>query len=161
MSYSLLPTTLTPVQEATAFTRTVNIALTSTSPAISSLVVTPAANVGGMLTVTNNLTLDPGAPLDSNTFSIVGQYQNNFISSLKYLDIDKAEKTIVSKTSFQELPAEYFTVVEYLASTEVNFTACYSVEINGNIIGNVTQQVNNNYTPGKESLIAAVAGGKV
>lgn len=161
MAYSLSPTILTPISEATTFTHTVNIQLADLDPAITSLVVTPAANVGGILNITNNLTLDPAAALDANTFVISGQYKNNFISSLKYLDKSKVETTITSKTTFQELPPEYFTVVEYLASTEPSFTAVFSVQINGNIIGNVTQQVNNNWTPGKESLISAVAGGKV
>lgn len=161
MAYSLSPTTLAPISEATTFTRTVNVALTASDPAITSLVVTPAANVSGILSITNNLTLNPSAPLNANTFTISGQYKNNFIASLKYLDKSKVETTITSKTTFQELPAEYFTVVEYLASTEPSFMATFSVQVNGNVIGNVTQQVNNNWTPGQESLISAVAGGKV
>jgi len=161
MAYSLSPTILAPISEATAFTRTVNIALIANSTAITSLVVTPAANVSGIFSITNNLTLDPSAPLDANTFVISGRYKDNFIAQLKYLDTGKVETTITSKTIFQELPPEYFTVVEYLASTETSFMAMFSVQINGNVIGNVTQQVNNNWTPGRDSLIAAVAGGKV
>jgi xanthine/uracil/vitamin C permease (AzgA family) len=52
-------------------------------------------------------------------------------------------------------------IVEYLASMTTSFTASYTVAVNGSIIGTVTQQVNNNYTPGRDALISAVAGGQV
>jgi hypothetical protein len=39
-------------------------------------------------------------------------------------------------------------------------TASYSVLVNGNELGPVTQVINNNYTPGKDFLVQYVAQGK-
>ncbi len=155
MAYTLSTVVLTEILEATDFTTTVNVTAGAMDPPITSIVVTRADDVSGNLVITTALTPS------SNSFTISGQYNNNFTKTIKFLDSNKQESTITSKTAFNQLPAGYFMMVEYLASSSTTFSASYQVSINGNLIGTVTQQVNNNYTPGKDALIAAVAGGQV
>jgi hypothetical protein len=155
MAYTLSTVVLTEILEATNFTRTVNVIVDGFDPPISSIGVTKAADVNGNIVITTELTPS------SNSFTISGQYNNNFTQAIKFLDSNKQENTITSKTAFGQLPAGYFMMVEYLASSSTSFIASYQVSVNGNLIGTVTQQVNNNYTPGRDALIAAVAGGQV
>lgn len=151
MAFGLSPTSLTQILEATDFSRTVTITSAALDPPITSIVVSPIGEISG------DLTISTGA----ESFTISGQYTNNFVGSVSYLDARKKAKTITTKNPFAQLEPGYFIVTEYLASSESSFVASYQVTVNGNVIGTVTQQVNNNYTPGKNSLIAAVAGGQM
>jgi len=151
MAYSLSTNTLTQILEATDFSRTVTINSAALDPPITSITVTKVGEINGNIVITTG----------ASSFTISGQYNNNFTKTVTYQDKNKESVTVTSKTAFSALPADYFMIVEYLASLTTTFTASFTVAVNGSYIDTVTQQVNNNYTPGKDSLIAAVAGGKV
>lgn len=172
MAIILSTTILDPTLEFTDFTRTVNVIRTDPmfDPAITSIVVTkefdPILYFGNLNISTNN----------SSFFTISGKYSNNFIDSLKYLDENKNEQVINSKSPYLQnvildnpdtnpisvqLPKNYFMIVEYLASAQTSFVAKYKVDVNGSFLSYVTQIVNNNYTVGRDALIAAVTQGKV
>jgi hypothetical protein len=163
---------LTPILEFTDFSRTVNVIRTDPmfDPPITSIEVTkefdPILFFGALDIITDN----------SSFFTLSGKYSNNFIDSLKYLDENKNEQVIKSKSPYLQtaildnpntnpisvqLPKNYFMIVEYLASTESSFIAKYKVNVNGSFLSYVTQIVNNNYTVGRDALIAAVTQGKV
>jgi hypothetical protein len=150
MAFGLSPTSLTQILEATDFSRTVTITSSLMDPPITSIIVSRIGDTSGNLVIS----------IEEESFTISGQYTNNFIGSLSYLDARKKAKVITTKNPFKQLEPRYFIVTEYLASLETSFVASYQVSVNGNVVGIVTQQVNNNYTPGKDSLIAAVAGGQ-
>ena len=151
MAFGLSPTSLTQILEATDFSRTVTITSDPMDPPITSIIVSRIGDISGNLVIS----------IEAESFTIAGQYTNNFVGSLSYLDARKKEKVVTTKNPFKQLEPRYFIVTEYLASSETSFVASYQVSVNGNVVGTVTQQVNNNYTPGKDSLIAAVAGGQV
>ena len=153
MAYTLSPTTLALIAEDTNFTRTVTIATAPADPLINSIIVTLGDNTAGNILVTTNTV--------ANTIVISGRYNDNFVKIVNYLDAEKQPQTSTSKTAFAELPVGYLLVNEYLASTVTSATATYAVTVNGANLGVVTQQINNNYTPGQTALIAAVAGAQV
>jgi hypothetical protein len=150
MAFGLSPTSLTQILEATDFSRTVTITSGPLDPTITSITVSQIGDISGNLVIS----------IQEESFTISGQYTNNFSGSLSYLDARKNAKVITTKNPFKQLEPRYFIVTEYLASLEASFVASYQVSVNGSVVGIVTQQVNNNYTPGKDSLIAAVAGGQ-
>ena len=153
MAYTLSPTTLALIAEDTDFARTVTIATAPADPLINSIIVTLGDNTAGNILVTTDTV--------ANTIVISGRYNDNFVKIVNYLDAEKQPQTITSKTAFAELPVGYLLVNEYLASTVTSATATYAVTVNGANLGVVTQQINNNYTPGQTALIAAVAGAQV
>ena len=153
MAYTLSPTTLALIAEDTDFARTVTIATAPADPLINSIIVTLGDNTAGNILVTTDTV--------ANTIVISGRYNDNFVKTVNYLDAEKQPQTITSKTAFAELPVGYLLVNEYLASTVTSATATYAVTVNGANLGVVTQQINNNYTPGQTALIAAVAGAQV
>lgn len=153
MAYTLSPTTLALIAEDTNFARTVTIATDPADPLISDIIVTLGDNTTGNILVTTDTV--------ANTIVISGRYSDNFVKIVNYLDAEKQPQTITSKTAFAELPVGYLLVNEYLASTVTSATATYAVTVNGANLGVVTQQINNNYTPGQTALIAAVAGAQV
>ena len=153
MAYTLSPTTLALIAEDTNFARTVTIATDPADPLISDIIVTLGDNTTGNILVTTDTV--------ANTIVISGRYSDNFVKIVNYLDAEKQPQTITSKTAFAELPVGYLLVNEYLASNVTSATATYAVTVNGANLGVVTQQINNNYTPGQTALIAAVAGAQV
>ena len=153
MAYTLSPTTLALIAEDTNFARTVTIATDPADPLISDIIVTLGDNTTGNILVTTDTV--------ANTIVISGRYSDNFVKVVNYLDAEKQPQTITSKTAFAELPVGYLLVNEYLASNVTSATATYAVTVNGANLGVVTQQINNNYTPGQTALIAAVAGAQV
>ena len=153
MAYTLSPTTLALIAEDTDFARTVTIATDPADPLISDIVVTLGDNTAGNILVTTDTV--------ANTVVISGRYNDNFVKIVNYLDAEKQPQTITSKTAFAELPVGYLLVNEYLASTSTSATAPYAVTEIGANLGVVTQEINNNYTPGQTALVAAVAGAQV
>jgi hypothetical protein len=153
MAYTLSPTTLALIAEDTNFARTVTIATDPADPLISDIIVTLGDNTAGNILVTTDTV--------ANTIVISGRYSDNFVKIVNYLDAEKQPQTITSKTAFAELPVGYLLVNEYLASMSTSATATYVVTVNGANLGVVTQEINNNYTPGQTALIAAVAGAQV
>ena len=97
-----------------------------------------------------------------NVITISGEYSNNFQQSITYLDTDRIPR-IVGR--FDQLPEEYFIVSNYTAPAVRSVTAEYAVYSHSSIssdiyVGSITQTVINNYTPGRDSLKAAVIKGQ-
>ena len=156
MSYSVSPEILVPVLESTNFSRSVSVTTSGGliyDPPITSIEVIKGNNTNGDITITVNSGLDG--------FTISGKYLDNFFKVITYLDNDLKPVTISSKSAFTLLPDDYYTVTEYLASHTTTLIADYAVKVNGNFISTITQILFNNYTPGEQALIAAVAKGKV
>ena len=105
--------------------------------------------------------------IEGNVITISGAYSNNFQQSITYLDTDRIPRTV---DRFDQLPEEYFIVSNYTAPAERTVTAEYAVyshsqgaesSISSDIyVGSITQTVINNYTPGRDSLKAAVIKGQ-
>ena len=105
--------------------------------------------------------------ISGNVITISGQYRNNFTQSITYLDLDRIPQTV---GRFDQLPDEYFIVSNYTAPAERAVTAEYQVyrhSIDSEdtaqsdmYVGSITQTVLNNYTPGRDSLKAAVIKGE-
>lgn len=105
--------------------------------------------------------------IEGNVITISGAYNNNFQQSITYLDTDRIPRTV---DRFDQLPEEYFIVSNYTAPAERTVTAEYAVyshslgaesSISSDIyVGSITQTVINNYTPGRDSLKAAVIKGQ-
>ena len=156
MAITLSTTTLPAIEENidNAQNITVGRLLLPPDPNISSVVVTKGANTAGNVVVTVG---SPELITGNVTITFSGRYNDNFTKTITYEAGDKQVKTV---TKFSDIESGYNFVSEYLASGTGTLTASYSVVVNGVEIGPVTQVINNNYTPGKESLIQFVAQGK-
>lgn len=156
MAISLSSTTLSAIEENTEIAQTITVGrlLVPPDPAISSVVVTKGANTAGNVVVTVS---DPALITGNVTITFSGQYYDNFTKTITYEDGNKQVKTVAK---FTDIEPGYNFVSEYLASSLSTLTASYSVLVNGVELGPVTQVINNNYTPGKNSLVQFVAQGK-
>lgn len=107
----------------------------------------------------------PEIAVSGNVITISGEYENNFQQSIAYLDTDRNPAVV---TGFNQLPEQYFIVSNYTAPAVSTITAEYAVfrqtvnDPEGILtpVGQITQSVINNYTPGRDSLKAAVAKGQ-
>lgn len=153
MPYTLSTSTLTQILEGSDFSESVSVLKTNLDPVITSITVSPVEPINGNINI--------GVNVVGESFTISGQYLNNFDKKITYLDDRLDTQVVSSKKAFDAVPDSYFTITEYIASRDTVFTAAYSVTVNGSNIGAITQQVNNNYTPGRDALIAAVQKGKI
>jgi hypothetical protein len=156
MAITLSTTTLPAIEENTDIAQTITVGrlLVPPDPAISSVVVTKGANTSGNVVVTIS---DPGLISGNVTITFSGRYNDNFTKAITYEDGDKQVKTV---TKFTDIEPGYNFVSEYLSTGPSTLTASYSVLVNGDELGPVTQIINNNYTIGKDYLIQYVAQGK-
>jgi hypothetical protein len=94
----------------------------------------------------------------SNNVTISGQYNSNFTTGgISFLDKDSKSQTV---QKFTDVPSDFSTVISYTPSGVSSGVATYTISVNGNIAGNVTQTVINNYSTGRDALVALVAKGK-
>jgi hypothetical protein len=156
MAITLSTTALPAIEENTEIAQTITVGrlLVPPDPAISSVVVTKGANTSGNVVVTIS---DPGLISGNVTITFSGRYNDNFTKAITYEDGDKQVKTV---TKFTDIEPGYNFVSEYLSTGPSTLTASYSVLVNGDELGPVTQIINNNYTIGKDYLIQYVAQGK-
>jgi hypothetical protein len=153
MPYILDTTTLADVLEHTDFSGVVGIVQSDPNiadPPITTITVTR----GSQYTLGPNITSN----ISGNSVTISGQYTDNFTTGgITFLDKDSKSQTV---QKFTDVPADFSTVVSYSPSGVSFGDALYTITVNGNIAGNVTQTVINNYSTGRDSLIALVAKGK-
>ena len=157
MAITLSTTTLTAVTENADISETITVGrvlLPMPDPAISSVVVTKGANTAGNIEIAVSA---PSLIFGNVTITFTGRYNDNFSKTITYEDGDKAVQTV---TKFQDIEPGYNFISEYLAPSGGSITADYSVVVNGEELGPVTQVINNNYTPGKDFLVQFVAQGK-
>jgi len=156
MAISLSSTTLPAIEENTEIAQTITVGrlLVPLDPLISSVVVTKGANTAGNVVVTVG---SPEFVTGNVTITFSGRYNDNFTKAITYEDGDKQVKTVAK---FTDIESGYNFVSEYLSVGPSTLTASYSVLVNGDELGPVTQVINNNYTIGKDYLIQYVAQGK-
>lgn len=119
-------------------------------PPITTITVARSAD----FTLGPNIATDIGA----GSVTISGQYNSNFISGgIQFLDKDQKPQTVLK---FADVPSDFSTVVSYSPSGVSSGVATYTITVNGNVAGSVTQTVINNYTTGRDALVALVAKGK-
>lgn len=153
MAYIIDTTTLPDVLEHASFTGVVGIIQADPNvadPPITSITVTR----GAQYTLGPNITSN----ISGNSVTISGQYTDNFTTGgITFLDKDVKAQTV---QKFTDVPADFSTVISYIPSGVSTGDAVYTITVNGNIAGNVTQTVINNYSTGRDSLVALVAKGK-
>lgn len=153
MSYTVSSSTLPDTLENTYFSGVISLVPADPlvpEPAITSITVTR----GTQFTLGPNIATD----IVANTVTISGQYNSNFISGgITFLDKNSKSQTVLK---FTDVPSDFSTVVSYSPSGVSTGDAIYTISVNGDTIGTVTQTVINNYSTGRDSLVALVAKGK-
>ena len=151
MAYSLVPGTLTSVQEAVDFNTTVTINKGALDPSVTSIQVFPLENTKGNILIT---TL-------SSSFRVQGQYAKNWPPVIYYEEFSNSGNSNVVVNDFDTIGSNLNFVISYIAnSSPASLTANYAVKINNGANLYLTQVVTTNFTPGQTSLIANVAKGK-
>jgi len=156
MAISLSTTTLPAIDENVEIAEIITISRTliPPDPEITSVVVTKGANTEGNVVITVG---EPDLISGNVSLTFSGRYNDNFTNSITYEDGNQQVQTV---GKFADITAGFNFVSEYLADGTGSVTASYSVVVNGSELGPVTQLINNNYTPGKDNLVAYVAQGK-
>ena len=154
MAYSLVPSTLTATSEGTTINQTVSIAKDLLDPAVSSIDVYKLEHTNG------NIVLS--VSVGTSSFTLSGQYLQNWNQLITYEEFTNTGNANVTVTQFNDVGSNLNFVFQYIANiSPATLTANYAVNINnsGNLF--LTQVVSTNFTPNKDSLIAAVARGKI
>lgn len=156
MAYSLSPSTLTATTEKTQLNQTVNVTKDAFDPAITSVAVTKGANTTGNINVA----------ISTSSFTITGQYYDNWDKTIVYEEYIQAGNTwanaFVTVTKWANISVNLNFVSNYAAATSpASKTATYYVLVNGTSNISLTQTINNNYTPGAQTLVEFVGLGKV
>lgn len=153
MAYTIDTTSLPDTFENVTFSGVVNIVPADSNiaePAITSITVSRS----------EQFTLGPNVDINTsaNTVTISGQYNSNFISGgIQFLDKDSKPQTVLK---FADVPSDFSTVISYAPSGVSTGVATYTISVNGNVAGSVTQTIINNYSTGRDALVALVAKGK-
>jgi hypothetical protein len=150
MAFSLSPSSLPSTDEDIALNQTVEITTTGFGgDPVTSLEVTHSSIEG---------TISVSTDVDSSSFTITGKYNDNFDKTITYQDSEGATKTA---NRWKNLDPGYNLVQEYTPSGGGSVSCTYTVVVNGSTTLTITQSVtNSSYTPGKNNLVTAVAGGK-
>jgi Tfp pilus assembly protein FimT len=151
MPFTLSSSTLPDTLENTDFSGVVTVV--PDDPAVD-IVTSITVARGSQFTLGPNIATD----ISANTVTISGQYSGNFSAGgITFLDKDSKSQTVLK---FTDVPSDFSTVISYSPSGTSNGDATYTVSVNGNVAGTVTQTVINNYSTGRDALIALVAKGK-
>jgi len=150
MAFQLSPSSLPSTNEDIDLNQTVEITITGIGgDTVESISVTHTAIEG---------TISVSTDVDSSSFTITGKYNDNFDKTITYQDSEGATKTA---TRWKNLESGYNLVQEYTPSSGGSVLCTYTVLVNGSTTLTITQSVtNSSYTPGKNNLVTAVAGGK-
>lgn len=156
MAYSLSPSTLTATTEKTQLNLAVSVIKDVFDPAVTSVVVTKGANTTGNINVS----------ISTSSFTITGQYYDNWDKTIVYEEYIQAgntwANTFVTVTKWANISANLNFISNYAAATSpASKTATYYVLVNGTSNISLTQTINNNYTPGAQTLVEFVGLGKV
>jgi hypothetical protein len=156
MAYSLSPATLTATIEKTQLNQSVTVVKDTLDPVVANIVVTKGANTTGNINVA----------VSTSSFTITGQYHDNWDKSIVYEEFVQTgntwANTFVTVTRWSNVSANLNFVGNYVAATSPSSkTATYYVLVNGSSNISLTQAINNNYTPGALTLIENIAKGKV
>lgn len=152
MPYTLSSSTLPDTLENTYFSGVIGLVPDDpvAEPPITAIAVTRSAQ----FTFGPNIATD----IAGNSVTISGQYSGNFSAGgITFLDKDSKSQTVLK---FTDVPSDFSTVISYSPSGTSNGDATYTISVNGNVAGTVTQTVINNYSTGRDSLVALVAKGK-
>jgi hypothetical protein len=156
MAYSLSPATLSATTEKTQLNQTVSVLKDALDPTIANIVVVKGTNTTGNINVA----------VSSSSFTITGQYYDNWDKSIVYEESVQTgntwANTFVTVTRWSNVSANLNFVGNYIAAVSPGSkTASYTVTINGVTTLPLTQVINNSYTPGALTLVEYVAMGKV
>jgi sugar (pentulose or hexulose) kinase len=158
MSYTLSPSTLTATKEKTSLNQTVTVVPGAFDSAVTSISVIKGDNTLGNIVVTS---------LTSSSFKITGQYYDNWSKTIVYEGSTQTGETwantLVTASKWSEIGANLNFVQSYTAATSPSTkTAKYYVVVNGTVANlTLTQVINNDYTPGAQTLVEFVSKGKV
>lgn len=157
MAYILSPSTLPATKEKTQLNQTVTVTVVGLDSPVSSVAVTKGENTLG------NIEIAVASP----SFTITGQYYDNWSKTIVYekfvqTDATTWANTLVTADKWANIDANLNFVQSYTAATSPSSkTATYSVVVNGTTTLSLTQVINNDYTPGAQTLVEFVSKGKV
>lgn len=151
MAYTLSPSTLTATSEGTQINQTITVVKGGMDPAVTSIVVYKLEHTQGNINVN----------IASSSFTVNGQYKQNWNQTIYYEEFRANGNANVTVNQFSNISSNLNFVSGFIANTSPStLTANYAVSINSGANIFITQVIKKNYTPDKDSLIAAVARGK-